>query len=227
MKDKERDIFDDLCRSKLQDFEADTMPGDWEAIADRLTVKKSVPFRRTLRYWVAAAVISLLVVTGGVYVLNHDREHLPVAETIQKETEAVGNRLTVRSESVTPAVAASKPVNRMAKRAVAQVTAVTTSRSDITADDVVLSPEEDCDTVVVVSSKISEVSEMSEAVAVTGTVTPVGTRSLLADAAPVKTEKKVRAKRWSFGMGGGSVSAGTSNSASNPDRWSTRRPWRS
>ena len=44
MKDKERDIFDDLCRSKLQDFEADTMPGDWEAIADRLTVKKSVPF---------------------------------------------------------------------------------------------------------------------------------------------------------------------------------------
>ena len=41
MKDKERDIFDDLFRSKLQDFEADTMPGDWEAIADRLPVKKS------------------------------------------------------------------------------------------------------------------------------------------------------------------------------------------
>ena len=99
MKDKERDIFDDLFRSKLQDFEADTMPGDWEAIADRLPVKKSVPFRRTLRYWGAAAVISLLVVTGGVYVFNRDREHLPVAETIQKETEAVENRLTERSES--------------------------------------------------------------------------------------------------------------------------------
>ena len=27
MKDKEGDIFDDLFRSKLQDFEADTMPG--------------------------------------------------------------------------------------------------------------------------------------------------------------------------------------------------------
>jgi len=54
MKDKERDIFDDLFRSKLQDFEADTMPGDWEAIADRLPVKKSVPFRRLLLlflYW--------------------------------------------------------------------------------------------------------------------------------------------------------------------------------
>lgn len=120
MKDKERDIFDDLFRSKLQDFEADTMPGDWEAIADRLPVKKSVPFRRTLRYWGAAAVISLLVVTGGVYVFNRDREHLPIAETIRKETEAVENRLTERSESVTPAVVASKPVDRMAKRAVAQ-----------------------------------------------------------------------------------------------------------
>ena len=210
MKDKERDIFDDLCRSKLQDFEADTMPGDWEAIADRLPVKKSVPFRRTLRYWGAAAVISLLVVTGGVYVFNRDREHLPIAETIRKETEAVENRLTERSESVTPAVVASKPVDRMAKRAVAQVTAVTTSRSDITVDEVVLSPEEDCDTVVVISSKISEASE---AIAVTETATLTGTHFLFADAAPVKTEeKKVRAKRWSFGMGGGSVSAGTSNS---------------
>lgn len=158
----------------------------------------------------AAAVISLLVVTGGVYVFNRDREHLPIAETIRKETEAVENRLTERSESVIPAVVASKPVDRMAKRAVAQVTAVTTSRSDITADEVVLSPEEDCDTVVVISSKISEASE---AIAVTETATLTGTHFLFADAAPVKTEeKKVRAKRWSFGMGGGSVSAGTSNS---------------
>ena len=37
--EKERDTFDDLFRSKLQDFEVDTMPGDWEAIADRLPVK--------------------------------------------------------------------------------------------------------------------------------------------------------------------------------------------
>ena len=39
MKDKERDIFDDLFRSKLQDYDVDTMPGDCEAITDRLPVK--------------------------------------------------------------------------------------------------------------------------------------------------------------------------------------------
>ena len=46
--EKERDTFDDLFRSKLQDFEVDTMPGDWEAIADRLPVQAPAPFRRTL-----------------------------------------------------------------------------------------------------------------------------------------------------------------------------------
>lgn len=200
MKDKERDIFDDLCRSKLQDFEADTMPGDWEAIADRLAVKKSVPFRRTLRYWAAAAVISLLVLTGGIYVFNHDREYLPVAET----TSAV----PVRPSQNKMAVVTSAPVGRMAKRAVAQVAATTAFRSDrITEDGVVLSLA-DHDTVAVVPSEASEVEGAAES------AMPVGmTRSLLADAAPVeKEEKKARAKRWSFGMGGGSVSAGTSNS---------------
>lgn len=212
MKDKERDTFDDLFRSKLQDFEADTMPGDWEAIADRLAAKKSVPFRRTLRYWAAAAVISLLVVTGGVYVSNHDREHLPVAETIQQETEVVESRLAEQSEPVIPAVTASVPVNRVAKRVVAQVAAATAFRSDITEDDVALSAE-DKDAVAVVASEAAEVAEVTEAAVTTETAMPTETHSLLADAALVeKEEMKTRAKRWSFGMGGGSVSAGTSNS---------------
>ena len=48
--EKERDTFDDLFRSNLQDFVVDTMPGDWETIAGRLPVRAQVPFRRTLRY---------------------------------------------------------------------------------------------------------------------------------------------------------------------------------
>lgn len=49
MSKKERDIWDDAIRSKLEDFEMDTLPGDWEAIADRLPGKAPVPLRRTLR----------------------------------------------------------------------------------------------------------------------------------------------------------------------------------
>ena len=42
MSKKERDIWDDAIRSKLEDFEMDTLPGDWEAIADRLPGKAPV-----------------------------------------------------------------------------------------------------------------------------------------------------------------------------------------
>ena len=208
MKDKERDIFDDLCRSKLQDFEADTMPGDWEAIADRLEVKKSVSFRQTLRYWVAAAVVSLLVVTGGVYVFNRDREHLPVAETIQKETEAVETQLAEQAQlPVAPAVAVSTPVRQVVKHTVAQVVATTAFRSDITEGGVVLSSKEEDDdnnTITAVPSEATEATkstEVTEIAETTEVAVPVGT-----------AEKKRPVKKWSFGMGGGSVSAGTSNS---------------
>ena len=78
MSKKERDIWDDAIRSKLEDFEMDTLPGDWEAIADRLPGKAPVPLRRTLRYWVAAAVISLLVVSGGIYLYDGEMVDLPI-----------------------------------------------------------------------------------------------------------------------------------------------------
>ena len=66
----------------------DTLPGDWEAIADRLPGKAPVPLRRTLRYWVAAAVISLLVVSGGIYLYDREMEDLPIAQEIQSSQES-------------------------------------------------------------------------------------------------------------------------------------------
>ena len=87
MSKKERDIWDDAIRSKLEDFEMDTLPGDWEAIADRLPGKAPVPFRRTLRYWAAAAVVSLLMITSGVYLFRSEKEPPPVADRIEQETK--------------------------------------------------------------------------------------------------------------------------------------------
>lgn len=215
MKDKERDIIDDLLREKLYDFEADTLPGDWEAIADRLAEKKSVPFRRTLRYWAAAAVISLLVVTGGVYVMNRDKEYMPVAETIQEKTEAVETQLAEQAQPVAPVIAGepsrnstNKPVvvakQAAVKHAVAQApVAAVAYRSHVAEEEVV---ETVSDTVVnkedAPETAVPEESEMH----------PVETRALIADATPIKEEKKAPAKRWGFGMGGGSVTAGTTNS---------------
>lgn len=223
MNNKERDTFDDLFRSKLQDFEADTAPGDWEAIADRLTVKKSVPFRRTLRYWAAAAVISLLMVTGGVYVFDEDLDRLPVADMIQKETEAVETQLAEQSEAATPVV----PVEPSPDKSIASVASVSAKRSVIAqapAAAVLRSRRvaEDHETVVTlsedetvagsVSETVVKEEAQEEAVAELTELRAAETRSLVADAAPVAKEKKASVKRWGFGMGGGSVTAGTSNS---------------
>lgn len=207
---KERDTFDDMFRSKLQDFEVDTMPGDWEAIADRLPVKVPVPFRRTLRYWAAAAVVSLLMITGGVYMFKSEKEVAPIAEKIEKETKKVETELAKEVEvpvtpiepikeniTVSPVAAVQQPaVVRSTYKAAVKVAHTEPAVIEITP------PDED--SVVVDSEEV--VQDHPE-------VGSIDTRSLIADAAPVgKVEKEAAPRKWGFGMGGGSVTTGTNNS---------------
>lgn len=84
MKDEERNKLEDVFFSKLHDIEVDTLPEDWDAIVDRLPGKAPVPLRRTLSYWIAAAVVSLLVVTGSLFL--HDTTPEPVARKTALET---------------------------------------------------------------------------------------------------------------------------------------------
>lgn len=207
MKDKERDIFDDLLREKLYDFEADTLPGDWEAIADRLPAAKTVPFRRTLRYWAAAAVISLLVVTGGVYVVNRDKEPMPVAETIREKTDAVETQLAEQTQPAAPVAVAEPSRNSTDKPVVvaqAPVVVAAAYRSRAVEEE---------EAVEILSDTVMDEEEAPETVVPEESeIRPVETRALIADATPVKEAGKAPVRRWGFGMGGGSVTAGTSNS---------------
>ena len=215
---KERDTFDDMFRSKLQDFEVDTMPGDWEAIADRLPVKAPVPFHRTLRYWAAAAVISLLMITGSVYMFKSEKEVAPIAEKIEKETKKVETELAKEVEApvtpieekitVSPVAAVQQPaVVRSTYKAAVKVAhtepAVISSDDDLEEQaEVITDPDED-----------SVVVDREEVVQDHPEVGSIDTRSLIADAAPVgKVEKEVTPRKWGFGMGGGSVTTGTNNS---------------
>lgn len=218
---KERDTFDDMFRSKLQDFEVDTMPGDWEAIADRLPVKAPVPFRRTLRYWAAAAVVSLLMITGGVYMFKSEKEVAPIAEKIEKETKKVETELAKEVEvpatpielikeniTVSPVAAVQQPaVVRSTYKAAVKVAhtepAVISSDDDLEEQaEVITLPDED-----------SVVVDSEEVVQNHPEVGSIDTRSLIADAAPVgKVEKEAAPRKWGFGMGGGSVTTGTNNS---------------
>lgn len=219
--EKERDTFDDLFRSKLYDLEEDTMPGDWEAIADRLPSKAPVPFRKTLRYWAAAAVISLLMITGSVYLFNSEKEATPIAEMIEQETQKIETELA-RDTATTvievqpveeqikasPVAAVQKPVKRETYKVAVKATdfepAVISSDDDMEEEaEVITPPDED---LIVVETEDVEKDHPEVGSANTG-------RSLIADVAPVsKKEKEATPRKWGFGMGGGSVTAGTNSS---------------
>ncbi len=94
MKEKERDTLDELFRSKLQDFEAEVQPDDWDAIARRLPGEAPFTLRRRLYYWAAAAAICLLVMTGGLYLFRKERVSDPVAYEIGAASDTLGNRLS-------------------------------------------------------------------------------------------------------------------------------------
>lgn len=227
MKEKERDTFDDLFRSKLQDFEADTMPGDWEAISERLPGKTPVvPFRRTLRYWAAAAVASLLVISGGVSWFNQEKRQIPVADVIREKTDAVENRLaeqesesvSVLKEEIKSAPSASYAAavassSGGAKKAVLAQAAPTNYRLRM-ADEAVTAQIEEAVPVTdaVATEQEAEFSEKETPVQDAIASNQKSDKAVLTADAPKAEKPAKHTRRWSFGMGGGSVSAGTNSS---------------
>ena len=195
MSKKERDIWDDAIRSKLEDFEMDTLPGDWEAIADRLPGKAPVPLRRTLRYWVAAAVISLLVVSGGIYLYDREMEDLPIAQEIQSSQE---------STSVdTPVVPIENTMEHKARMAVFRQNVESAGDRPISESEV-MSADRSANEKDTVEPEVERNND--EIVVLKNDV-------LVADATPVTKKKpeKTASRKWGFGMGGGGLSMGADN----------------
>lgn len=222
MNEKERDTLDDLFRSKLYDLEADTMPDDWEAIAGRLP-GKTVSFRRTLRYWAAAAVVSLLMITGSVYLYKQDGTPVQVADVIHEKTKAAGNKQTEeKTEEVfvlkpdvpvtEAAVASAAPVKKV-KKAMSRKAAPAVYRLPDANEAVMIVSEEQSVPAGEVVSSDRTVADVENAAPIEETVLSVDEPEpdFTAEASVVK-EKPVRTRRWNFGMGGGSVTAGTSSS---------------
>ena len=220
MSKKERDIWDDAIRSKLEDFEMDTLPGDWEAIADRLPGKAPVPLRRTLRYWVAAAVISLLVVSGGIYLYDREMEKLPVAQEIQpsKESTSVDAPVVPVEKTMEQApVLATVPAAAVRAKAVSGAARVGATARMATFRENRVSQE-------ALSVSGSEVMPADMPANEKDAVEPEAERNndeivvlkndvLIADATLVtkKKSEKTASRKWGFGMGGGGLSMGADN----------------
>lgn len=221
MKEKERDILDDLFYSKLHDFEADTVPEDWEKIAGRLPGKASVPFYQTKRFFAAAAVITLLLMVGSLYMFEKEPISEPIAQEIQKQTEEIISRMEETRETL--AVEPKETATSVIAPAISRIQAALMKKNEP-----VLSEKEESEDMIEVPAQIQEDEELksrvakddsdevddaaidfqprmnSEEITSSKDVVPVSSK---------KEEKKTR--KWGFGMGAGSFSVSSNNVVSN------------
>lgn len=198
---KDRDELDDLFRSKLYDYEADTFPEDWEAIEKRLPRPSVSMPRRTWYYGAVAAVAALLVAISGIYFNKEEIKTEQLAEQTRLITQPI------------PAISETNPES--GQKVLAQATP---KFQAVKADWWTLTEEEE--------PELQEAEMASE---------PEGPlkeadhpRTTVLNAQPNRQsrtlsteqssqnkelpEAKKPKRKWSFGMGAGSISAGNSNS---------------
>ena len=204
---EERDNMDEMFRTKLYDFEAETAPGDWDAIESRLKKsRRAVLLPGRGRYVAAAAVVALLLMTGGVYLMQRTEEQPVVAGVvIQKHSSAPEQpeaepTISTETSSEKPTLAAKK--KNHSERNITEVSLSVTSSKDEKKEEA----EE------VTSFGVAPKSEGRDAVRVLPEAESKGEGSELIAEASTDRKPSARKNRWGFGMGAGSISAGASNS---------------
>ena len=198
---KDRDELDDLFRSKLYDYEADTFPEDWEAIEKRLPRPSVSMPRRTWYYGAVAAVAALLVAISGIY-FNKD----------EIKTEQLAEQTRLITQPI-PAISETNPES--GQKVLAQATPKIQA---VKADWWTLTEEE--------KPELQEAEMASEPEEPLKETDYPRTTALNAQpnrqSRTLRTEQSSQNKelpeakkpkrKWSFGMGAGSISAGNSNS---------------
>ena len=204
---EERDNMDEMFRTKLYDFEAETAPGDWDAIESRLKKsRRAVLLPGRGRYVAAAAVVALLLMTGGVYLMQRTEEQPVVAGVvIQKHSNAPEQpeaepTISTETSSEKPTLAAKK--KNHSERNITEVSLSVTSSKDEKKEEA----EE------VTSFGVAPKSEGRDAVRVLPEEESKGEGTELIAEASTDRKPSARKNRWGFGMGAGSISAGASNS---------------
>ena len=202
---KERDKWDEAIRAKLFDHEVEPMPEDWEAIANRLPERRPVAWPIAFRYWSAAAAAVLALVLGGLYLFEPEpdmvrladgtREVKTVTPSDSTSTTSLPPISTSLAPSVTSWVAQAAPIRSL--RASARPSVEFTAIKEI------------AETAVAAPSQIEEAqSETKEAV--TASIRSQQPLTKATEPTQPISSKPTKQRKWSFGMGAGNLSVGTS-----------------
>ncbi|MDD2436276.1 MAG: outer membrane beta-barrel protein [Massilibacteroides sp.] len=214
MKIDDRDKIDDLFRSKLYDFESDALPDEvWGKIEGHLNKQRYTLSSTRWRWWVAAAAVTTLLLIGNVvYFFNKESVNPIVAEQIGQKTDEL--KSTIREQEnivpgktvITPQIAEAKNVREKVLFKKAETKAVRIE------DAKEILPES-----IEVEETISVQEELSEGIDTieTNEQEPVveSFANQIEESVPVSVKEKIKTKRWSFGMGAGSITAGSSDAA--------------
>lgn len=200
MKMRERDTFEDLFRSKLQQLEVDTGGSDWEQIVDRLPKKKVFLRMPTYAVTAIAAALLFLFIIGTFFIPSQKKNVLVEVDrkNIFRGSKNIESSVIKDAPSMVLAKVSEEPLTNRQKQV---------SNAFIGKDkEIVCSLGLDVapvDTFVYaeLSFKNKNTKNIDSAVFVVS--------SLKRDQLSVGKERKI--KRWSFGMGGGSVTMGSSN----------------
>ena len=138
--EEEKGKWEDIIRSKMFDFEADTNPEDWNIISEKLPGGKTVKFSPYRRFgYAAAAAVAVLLIVGGLYFYQaNDRVddrlaviEKPVDNIVEKNADIVNkvaNAVEKSDENVDNSVekaektvdAAGKSVDKQVEKPVEQ-----------------------------------------------------------------------------------------------------------
>ncbi|WP_449188275.1 porin family protein [Tannerella forsythia] len=234
---EKRDKWEEAIRAKLEHFETKPDPGDWEAIANRLSDKVSV-VRMKKRRWVyraAAAVVSLLLLGGGYRLWFQGKQDAVIAEVQESDVRDIAASQEKPQTDKADGQAATERTDENPVSTAAHRPSLVRKDKDLTARTTYTAPKENSPSLYPTPEKNEKAPETTSTEPTEkhaeeerpNTVqdhrpenTPAqnaasenrqsdNERPLIADASPRPSHRTAAKRRWGFGMGGGSFSTGS------------------
>ena len=201
---EKRDKWDEAIQAKLFDHEVEHIPEDWEAIASRLPEERPVTWPFAFRYWSAAVAAVLALVLGGLYLFDQVPETVRLAEEMsQIETDR-----SIIPTPATPAPSIAAPATRAVNAWVAQATSTRSFRAHAQQPIERITDKESAAEIAAVEPSHREDAQREEEV-ITESVASQQPRTKATDTTQ-PTHQPAKQRKWSFGMGAGNLSVGTS-----------------
>ena len=244
--EEEKGQWEEIIRSKMYDFEADTNPDDWDIISDKLSEGNIVMFSpdeapesdadkgkvvifNPFRKYAAAAVAAVLLIAGGLYFYPDKDENTDTFAVTDKPTSGIveSTNSTVENlvdKSVEKSV--DKPVEKSVENLVAITTGAGSSAKAMNTPNV---KDSHISTQKLLNdNNISELLKVPELnIADIEKEIVYAYNELKPDAVTIdktivaEASSKEKQRRWGFGMGGGSFAVGSTSGTASVVPYST------